>query len=77
MKLCDSVCDSVELALFMLVYLILQVFPYYRFVRRNNDYVHVVNISELVFFCLGCTGHSGKLFVHTEVVLDSDRRQCL
>ena len=67
-----SVYDSFVLCLLMRVYRILPVVSDYRLVGRYNDYVHVVDVAELVFLGLCRTGHSGELVVHSEVVLEGD-----
>ena len=77
MKLFYLVRDSVELSFLMLIYLVFQVLSYYRFIRRDHDYVHVVDVPELVFLSLRSTCHSSELLVHTEVVLDGDRSKSL
>ena len=41
---------------------------------HRND-VQAVDLGELGCFCLGCTGHTGQLFVHAEVVLEGDGSQ--
>ena len=48
-----------------------------RFVGRDDDNVHVVDVAELVFLGLGCTGHTGELVVHPEVVLERDGGESL
>ena len=41
-------------------------------VGGNFDYVETVNLTELVGFGHSRTGHTGELFIHTEVVLEGD-----
>ena len=48
-----------------------------RAVGRDRDHVQSVNLSELVFFGLGCSGHAGQLVVQAEQVLERDRRDGL
>ncbi len=48
-----------------------------RSVGRDDDHVKLVDAPELARLGLGGTGHSGKLVIHTEVVLKSDGRECL
>ena len=59
------------------VYSILPVLSDNWLVCRDDNYVHVVYVSEFTFLSLGCTCHSGQLLIHPEVVLQCYRRQCL
>ena len=43
-----------------------------RFIGRDNNYIQFVDIPELACFRLGRTGHTGKLMIHTEIVLQRD-----
>ena len=38
----------------------------------NGHNVQIVGVHQFSGFCLGCTSHSSKLVVHTEVVLQSN-----
>ena len=46
-------------------------------IGRNNYNGQVVNLHKLLLLGLSSTGHTGQLFVHTEVVLEGDGSQCL
>src|ERR1700722_16360857 len=48
-----------------------------RSVRRNRDDVEVVDLAEFGGFGFRRTGHAGELFVHTEIILKSDRGERL
>ena len=65
----NSVGDGFELVLFLGEDGIVQVFSYNRLICRNNDYIHVVDIAEFLFFGLSCTCHARKLLIHSEIVL--------
>jgi len=43
----------------------------------DDDHFQVVNALEFVGLSIGRTGHTGKLVVKTEIVLERDRRQRL
>ena len=50
-----------------------------RFIGRDYDYVQFVDIPELARLGLGCTGHTSKFVIHTEIVLQgngSERLRC-
>ena len=49
----------------------------HRLVRRHNDNFKTINFIEFCRFGIRRTGHAGQLFVHTEIVLESNRRQSL
>ena len=68
---------SLVLAFLGLEYSVFIVFTDDRHVGRYHYYVHVVYISEFVFFRLRRTGHSGQFLVHPEVVLQCDGSQSL
>ena len=59
------------------VHLILTILTGARTIRRNHHGFEVVDFLEFVGFSIGSTGHAGELAVHTEIVLESDRSQCL
>ena len=48
-----------------------------RFVRRYNDNRQIIDLDELIFLRLGCTGHPCQLAIHTEIVLERNRGQRL
>ena len=66
-----------ELRRFLRENRIVEVFSDYRLIRRNHNYVHVVDFTEFVLFCLRGTRHTGKLVIHSEVVLKRDGRKGL
>ena len=47
-----------------------EVIPHHRLVRRYRHDVEFVNSSEFGFLGDGGTGHSGKLFIESEIVLE-------
>ena len=44
---------------------------------RNLNYVHSINIHELLVLCHGCTSHTGFLLILIKEVLECDRSKCL
>ena len=46
-------------------------------VGRDNDYIQFVDVPKLACFRFGSTGHTGQLVIHTEVVLQGNRRESL
>ena len=40
---------------------------------RNDNRFQTVNILEFVGFRISRTGHTSQFFIHTEVILESDR----
>ena len=60
-----------------LVYSVLKIHPLYRYVCRNLDNIHSVNVAELFFFRKSCTCHAALFLKLIKQVLESDRRQCL
>ena len=69
----DLVNHGVVLLAFGFVDTVVHIHTRNRFVGGDNDDVELVDIPELAGLCLGCTGHTGELGVHTEVVLQSNR----
>ena len=49
----------------------------HRLVSRHDDNFKTINFIEFCRFGIRRTGHAGQLFVHTEIVLESDRCQSL
>ncbi len=66
-----------ELASFGLVDHIRMIHPDHRLIGGNDHHIHAVNPAKLLLFRLGCTGHTGQLLVHAEVVLEGDRSEGL
>ena len=66
-----------ELFFFGAVDDVVGVFPFGDAVGRNGGDVELVGFAEFGGFRVGRTGHAGQLFVHTEVVLEGDRREGL
>ena len=77
MRFRNSVRDCMELRWFLRENRIVEVFSDYRLIRRNHNYVHVVDFTEFVFFCLCGTCHTRKLVIHSEIVLKCDGRKGL
>ena len=73
----NTVCDSLELGSFRTKDFIFTVNSGNRTVGRNFHYVHVVDITEFIFFGLGCTGHTCQLVIHSEVILQGNGSQGL
>ena len=69
--------DGTVLALHGLVDGVRVVLALYRAVGGHTDDVQAVDLGELGGFGAGSTGHTGQLFVHTEVVLEGDGGQRL
>ncbi|CCY91854.1 uncharacterized protein BN461_02208 [Bacteroides sp. CAG:1076] len=57
---------------FCFVYTIVHIDAGNRTVCRNNYYIQLINIPEFSGFCFCCTGHTRKLMIHTEVILQSN-----
>ena len=76
-KLYNLIDHCIELGLLCLIYKVIVVDTCYRSVCRDYDHIQLVDRPELACLRLGCTGHTGKLVVHTEVVLKSDGCECL
>lgn len=75
MALFDFSSNRLELALHSFINKIRSVITRDRTVRWNTDNIHVVDVAELLFFRFRCTSHTSKLVVHTEVVLERNRRE--
>ena len=73
----DFVEDGTPLAVFGLEDLVVLVGPDHRFVGRDLDHRHFVDLHELGRLGEGGAGHPGELVVEAEVVLEGDRRQGL
>ena len=57
--------------------LILLVITNHHAVCRDDNRFQTVNFLEFISFRIGRTGHTGELFIHTEVVLEGNRRKSL
>ena len=68
----DFIDNRFKLALFGFIYNVGVVNPYHRLVCRDNYNVQLVYLPEFVFLGGGCTGHTGKLFIKSEIVLEGD-----
>ena len=75
MDLVYLVDDGIPLVAFVEVYLVVFILSCNRLVRRNCDYVKLVDFAELNGFRCCRTGHSGKLRIHPEEVLERDCRK--
>ena len=60
-----------------LVYAVVEVESGNRLIGRDGHHIEFIDVPELACFGLCCTGHTGKLVIHTEVVLESDGGECL
>ena len=60
-----------------LIYSIFKVDTLYRFIRRDLDNVHSIDIPELFLLSERCTGHTTLLVKFIKQVLESDRSQSL
>ena len=69
--------DCLVLLAFGLVYAIILVDTCNGFVGGNYNHIQLVDIPELTSLGLGRTGHTGQLVIHTEVVLQGNRCECL
>ena len=68
---------GVVLAVHGLVHAVGQVLTCAGLVGGDADDVQAVNLAELVRLGGSCAGHTGQLFIHTEVVLEGNRGQRL
>ena len=68
----NLVDDGVELRLLGLVDDVVLVVPDYWPVGGNHHHIQLVDAPEFACFRLCGTGHTGKLVIHTEVVLESN-----
>ena len=68
----DRIHNRIDLFCFCLVNQIFVVNTPHRFIGRNLDNVHAVNITEFLFLSQGCTCHTGFLFVFIKEVLESN-----
>ena len=57
--------------------LVVAILTDHRQVGRNDYGFQPINLLELIGFRIGRTGHTGKLAVHAEIVLEGDRGQRL
>ena len=48
-----------------------------RLISGNYQHIKFVNLVELCRLGLSRSGHAGQLFIHAEVVLERDSRECL
>ena len=76
-KLDHLVDHSVELGLLCLIDKVIVVDTGDRPVGRDHNNIKLVDRPELACLRLRCTGHTGKLVIHTEVVLEGDGCECL
>ena len=77
MCLNNSIHNGIELLLLSLIYGILMIDSGNRLIGRNLNYIHAVNISELLLLSKSSTGHAGLLLKLIEEVLESDSRKSL
>ena len=60
-----------------LIQAVVHILALHRSVRRNLNHIELVDIPELSCFGRGCTGHTGQLMIHSEVVLQGNRCKSL
>ena len=77
MSCLDPLNDCLILFLLCHIDSIVQVFSNNRLICRNDNDIHSVDVSELLFLCERCTGHTGLLCVFVEEVLECDGCECL
>ena len=65
----DLFDDCFVLFAFCFVNTVVHVFTGNRTVGRDYHNIQFVDVPEFACFCFGCTGHTRKFMVHTEVVL--------
>ena len=73
----DFFDDGVVFRPFGFIYPVVHIDTSYRLIGRNRHDIELINIPELPGFGLGSTGHTGQLVIHTEIVLQSNRRKSL
>ncbi len=73
----DTIDDRVELGRLFGEDRVIQIFSDDRLIGRDHHDVHIVDVAEFVFLGLCRTGHTGQLVVHSEIILQRDRRQRL
>ena len=72
LKLHNLLYYGIILILLGLVNLVILILSYNRFVGRDGNNLQLVDRPELTRLCLGCTCHTRKFMIHSEVVLQSN-----
>ena len=75
LHLLDLAHHCIELGLLGAVDLVVQVLTDHGPVSRDHHHIEVIDLAQLLALSVGRTGHTGQLLVHTEIVLEGDRRQ--
>ena len=73
----DLIDDCSVLCLLCFIYLIIQILPDDRTVRRNHDHIQLVDGPELPCLSLCRASHARKLMIHPEVILQGNGGECL
>ncbi len=71
----DLVDNRVEFALLGFIDNVVVIHPYHGLVCGNFYDVNLIDLVKLFLFGKSRTGHTGKLFIHAEVVLEGYRRK--
>ena len=75
MRFGDFIANGFPLVVFIQIYFVVFVDTGNGLVCRNNDNVQIVYLAEFDRFGIGRSGHTGKLFIHTEKILKGDCRE--
>ena len=75
MMLFNGIQNGIELGFRILVDNIIHILADVWPVGGNLHHVQTINCLEFLLFRLGCTCHTSQLFIHAEVVLESDGGQ--
>jgi len=73
----DFFDDCFILFAFSLVNAVIHILTGNRTVGRDNHYIQLIDVPKFACFGFGSTGHTRKLVVHTEVVLQGNGSECL
>ena len=77
MRFDDCICYRIDLFSLCLINQIFMVHTAYRFVRRNFDNIHSINITKFLFFGQRRTSHTGFFLIFIKKILESNRCQRL
>ena len=77
MHLLDEICNGAIFGAFIFVDNVGVVDALNGHIRRDNNDGQLVNLEEFIFLRLGGTGHAREFVIHTEIILESYRRQSL
>ena len=48
---------------------------YHRFISRHNHHLQLINLAKFFGVGIGSSRHPRQFFIHSEIILESDRRQ--